>query len=216
MTVCLSSLIILSYVISIASDNRWTYVGIDSICSFKIPPTMEVQSKEYNDLSSFMYKKMHPDKALIFPNSEKKIICQQNGLNSLNEKSRKLYVRVIFEEEKSNDTLQSLYDKMLFSEDELNDISNTIQNEIINRSNSINFKLTSKVLSRVTSINGMNCLCTSYKRIIENNPEVIVHIYTFFNKNVIDRFTVSYRVTESHLWKNDLERVISSLKIIEK
>ena len=201
---------------SIASEDRWRYVGIDSTCSFKIPSTMEIQNKMYNDVSIALAKKLHPNKSLFLPNSEKRIICQQNGLNEFNEKARKLYVRIIFEEIRSDDILPSLHEKLVLTKNEINKFSDALKSELLKQAQEINMKLTSNITSGITNINGMDCLYVTYKRTIENNPEAIVRIYTFFNKSVIDRFTVSYRATESHLWKNDLETVINSLKITER
>ncbi|MBE6441549.1 MAG: hypothetical protein E7022_04340 [Desulfovibrio desulfuricans] len=201
---------------TIASEDRWRYVGIDSTCSFKIPSTIEIQSKMYNDVSIALYKKIHPNKSLFLPNSEKKIICQQNGLNDLNEKARKLYVRIIFEEIQSDDILPSLHEKLVLTNNEINELVDALNSEILMQAKKINMRLTSSITSSIANINGMDCIYVTYKRTIENNPEVIVRIYTFFNRYVIDRFTVSYRATESHLWENDLETVINSLKITER
>ena len=62
-------------------------------------------------------------------------------------------------------------------------------------------------------INGMSCLHFNYSRQFQDNPEVMVHNYTFFNNDRMHSFGYSYRISETELWANDFSKVLQSLKI---
>ena len=70
------------------------------------------------------------------------------------------------------------------------------------------YKLTRKIIA------GKYALVTKYQRgaaYDANNGPVIVEEFKFFLDGKLLRFTLSYRLKDSHIWKNDFSKIMSTL-----
>ena len=56
-------------------------------------------------------------------------------------------------------------------------------------------------------INGLSYLKISFSRQMEDNPDVKVDKYSFFNSDEAVEITLSYRLSESDTWAPDLGKV---------
>jgi hypothetical protein len=66
---------------------------------------------------------------------------------------------------------------------------------------------------KVKKVNGMPRIHVSYKRQLGTNPVVLVNYYIFQNNDRMHTLTLSYRVSETALWKTNFDRILTSFRL---
>ena len=205
----LSSLIfiLLFFIAGICNANtNWTRVTVNDLASFKIPPTMEVQSKEYRNIVRA------PE--LVYG----RLICQQAGLNqsTLNYQPAKYYARAIFTTTFiGEDSGMVLGQPLQFTKQDLDDFTS----EFIRTQRNLlppNYRILEVSNAKIIRVPIGECIYVTYKRQLDNNPIVIGHHYFFYHKDKAYNLNVGYRVQESSRWcspDNDLRKIVETLYI---
>lgn len=66
---------------------------------------------------------------------------------------------------------------------------------------------------KLVDINGMRALNFSFKRQLNNNPQVLVSYYLFQNYDRLIRLTASYRLDEKEIWQDLIQKSINTFRI---
>ena len=69
---------------------------------------------------------------------------------------------------------------------------------------------------KIVQINGVTMIRVRYTRSVNNKPEAMVNMYIVQNSDKMHRITISYRMSDSNLWKKDLDKVIYTFKFKDK
>lgn len=186
----------------------WQTINVPNICTFQIPPTMEIQAGSYKAIMDSFSRNID----VIIP----EIVVQQRGLNKMEKKAQGLYARLILNTytNESNPEPLLLGDKLKFSKDDLVEIDKTLKDGYVEEFSSYKQKTgqTMRLVKwkgiKIVNINNTECLLSTYTRQIENNPVVIVYMYEFFNNDISHMVTVSYREKDISIWKPDLDQKI--------
>ncbi|MDB5274163.1 MAG: hypothetical protein JWO58_2530 [Chitinophagaceae bacterium] len=191
-------------------ETGWQRLYIDNCGSIDIPPTMEIQSSKYRNTE--YYKKAM--QAIEIDTTQ--FIIQQKGLNEHESDALNKYARIIIETTLGN---EGQYERLTF------DISTISQEEIIELDKILKeqtltdggeaFKLIEWNPVKVERINGMACVHANYKRKFNDAPIVWVHVYMFQNYSMVNKLTLSYRISESTYWESDFERILKSFRILK-
>jgi hypothetical protein len=66
---------------------------------------------------------------------------------------------------------------------------------------------------KVEKINGMSCIHLNFIRQFNENPNVLVNMYMFFNNDRVHTLTLSYRIKEKVYWESDFKAILKSFRI---
>lgn len=183
-----------------------TYV-VDNVGSISISDDMELQSGDYKEITSELQQK------ILHINPQNRIVFQPKGLNEFQKGSKEVYARIII------NTLYGEYESLSYNKpqisvEELQEL-NKIYKELAIRESQM-FKGGRLIYFHgvsVESVNNQVCTKWSYTRQYNNEPIVKVEVYDFLNKDRAHRLILSYRISESHLWKEKLRNTLNSIKI---
>lgn len=193
-----------------AQTSAVTYeeIKLTGIGSISIPSIMELQSGVYKEFSDKVSKELGFDVSGV-------IIYQQAGRNDLFKKSN-TYARVMIEETSGKaGEYSSLSSKLVVTPKELKLLNTQSKNELTNQFQSpgIGMKLIRWDGVSVDKISGFDVLKTAYLRQLNDNPAVYVELYYIENYDRQYTLTLSYRVEDSDIWKDVLDKVKNSFKI---
>jgi hypothetical protein len=197
-----------------AQDSSWLTMSIPGVCSLKIPPTLEIQSGTYKELGEKLQN-------LIIPESDtsNRVIAQPKGINQFDLNSLESYSRVIlnFHKGKPGDYL-SKGTPVDITNEELKEIDKLYKNEFINEiktqnNSSYKISLVEWFPIRIVSIQDYPVILISYIRTANDNSSVLVRMYNIHNDDKFITLDLSYRISESEIWKNDFDRIINTIKI---
>jgi|LSQX01.2.fsa_nt_gb hypothetical protein len=184
----------------------WQRVQILEVGTIDIPPTMEVQSGKYAELSQALKKSMFD----LESGGTGKITIQQKGMNSFDPVAAESYVRVMLETDVGNpkdfEHLASRYEAM---QDELREISTLFRTQAENQY----AKILQWDVPSLELVSGMQAIRLSYRRQYQSNPPVRVTTYMFQNHDRMHRLTMSYREAERTKWLADFPTILSSFRI---
>lgn len=197
----------------------WHSIIVPGVCSFQIPPTMEIQGGKYkkfvDEVKKEMFKKSPELSPFIFDERER-VIAQQQGLNNKEGSALKKYARILVSYSvEQNDDTYDLHKPFPASDNEVV-AAGEVWRDTMNQTGIITVK--KWYPSKKVQINDYHAICHKYIR-NSNTPgvtsPVFVVMYNFFNKNMSYTVTISYRQSEEKLWKNDLEKVINTFTFEE-
>jgi len=175
----------------------WNIVNIKDLGTIAIPKTLEVR-EEGSTLDSLNKYNVG------------KIVIQQTGLNKNTDKSFATYARVIINiREIKDEKVPRKHERLNLSTKELNDMKTSMlstQNMIWGLLNCTIEDMNAEEVY----INNMGAIKFSYLRQCRDNPQVYVEIYEFSNYNQIIEITLSYRISESDIWKEDFSQIIKT------
>jgi len=188
--------------------SGWSRIHIENVGTIDLPPTMEVQGGEYGKYAENMRSSLNI-KAPQF-------VAQQKGRNASKSPSER-YSRIIFNTYIKN---KGDYETLSFnineySKAEIDALDETLRQEL---SGSVQMGMSAMKLIKwyklnLKTINGMSCINYSYVRQLDDTPVVFVDKYMFQNNDRMHTLTISYRLTESEYWKNDLTHALDSFRI---
>ena len=181
-------------------------INIPDVGSIVVPEIMEVKDLlENKAVRDKVYKKMNIDPKSM-GGVQRNLVVKQKGM--------KLYSRIIVEtipgQPGDYDRINSKY---TMTSEEMK-----ITEEQLKASFESQFKNTSlKILQwypfKLVDINGIRALHFSFRRQLNNNPQVLVKYYLFQNYDRLIRLTASYRLDEKEIWQDFIQKSINSFRI---
>jgi hypothetical protein len=195
-----------------AQDETWKTVSIPGICTFQIPATVELQKGAYKKRMDRLYKNMEVD---LTPD---RVVAQPKGINDFDPVALKRYCRIIVETERgSRGEFAKLDEPMVLSAAELKgmdtEIKNQLQQEVaLLASNGMKMTILAWQGTKITRVNGVGALLTTYARSVDGASPALVRKYHIWNNDCVHLITISYRESESNLWEADLGNVIGTFK----
>ncbi len=188
-------------------SGSWKRIYIKDLGSFDLPPTMEIQKGAYKEYMNQLNKTIGYD--------TNRIVAQQSGLNEMGSGGFERYARVIIETTigQYGDYTDLNFELPNMPVSDMNELNQHFKEQIKSDFEGAGIKLTEWYPVKFQKINGMSYMLISYKRQLNNSPEVLVNTYNFYNNDRIHTLTLSYRVNESDFWKSDFAKILSSFKI---
>lgn len=194
-------------------DSTWNKVYIKETGTIYLPQTLEIQDGIYKKFVEGRTKKMG------FEVSD--LVAQNKGTNNF--EGAETYARVMLTTVigEKNDFEELDFEINKYTEREIIDIGNNFKEIILNQFSSVNqktekeAKLINWYQPELIKINGASCLHLRYERQLSSSPIVKVNSYIFFNNDKMHTLVLSYRKSDSDLWKEDIVKILNSLKIIK-
>ncbi len=188
-------------------STDWQRIHVKDVGSFDLPPTMEIQKGKYKEYAD---KVNH-----IFGYDASQLVAQQKGLNDLGASAFEKYARVMLET-----TIGAPGDYGKLQDDlpaidaaEIANMTATFKNQVADGLAATGTKVIKFDPVRFEKVNGMTCLHISFERQAPNKPPVLVQAYYFHNYDRKHVLTLSYRTSESDIWKADFATVLKSFRI---
>lgn len=202
------------YEASPVQNETWVTVTMPGLCSYQIPPTLEVQKGLYK-LFMDQFKKS----ALEIDPSVDRVVAQPKGTNDLVPAAMGRYSRIIVETIMGAKGDFSKLDETYSapSPAELRELDVEFKKEVqleLDLATSRGSKMTmvSWQPVKVVEVNGVVAIQITYTRSINDNTPALVHNYLIQNNDVMHSVIISYRESEKELWAEDLDKVISTFK----
>lgn len=198
----------------VLAQKDWDIYTFGNICSFRIPPTMELRDTISRSGISLNKTVNQVSIALGEIPADREIKFQPKGINSSNKeevaKATTIYSRILIADFNGNFPTQR--DVENATNEDIQKINATFRNQAIQSFSYLypKEKIVWLPLTRV-KIGGKYSLISRYKRPSPKGGFVYVREYKFFLTTHLLRIIVSYRENESHLWKADLDKFISTL-----
>lgn len=196
-------------------QENWDIYTFGNICSFRIPPTMELRNI---DVGTGMILNKVADQLSIqfgqFP-ADREIKFQPKGLNSSNKediaKSTEVYSRILIADLNGDfPTQRDIAEATIADIREIDAIFKKDAIETFSRFNPVQ-KLEWFPLTRI-KVDGKYALVSTYRRPSPKGGSVYVREYKFFLTTHLLRITTSYRENESSLWELDFDSFMGTLK----
>lgn len=213
--ILITIILILLFQFKVFGQENWNIYTFGNICSFRIPPTMEL--RDLDSESGMVLNKLVNQFSIRFGQypADREIKFQPKGLNSNNQelfnKATAIYSRILIADLFGDFPTQNDIAKASVSD--IKEIDAMFKKQALESFDCIcpSQKLEWFPLKRVR-IDGRYALVSRYKRPSPKGGLVYVREYKFFFSNHLIRITVSYRESESDLWKQDLDTFISSIR----
>lgn len=209
----LASLLLVGVVYAKDEEKQWPTVSIPEICTFRIPPTLEIQKGTYKRLEeNYLLERLE---IVTMPN---RVVCQQKGLNELDPEALKRYCRFTIETVKEEiGKFSKLDEPITLSDAELKELGDDYKIELQRTCTELTAKgIDTRLLSfhglRIVNLNGADSLVTSELRSVNGDSPTMGVTYRIQNNDCLHTITISYRESEGDLWTNDLKEVISSVR----
>ena len=190
------------------AQSEWPIYAYGNSCSFRVPKTMELRDPE-----SYTGKFFVGFKDFVQMYDLDEIVFQQQGLNSddieVIRKASPLYARIIIKTIEQDDI--NLTDVSKLTQSEIKEIDKDWKEEVKSYFPGKDFIWYPVVRKR---LGGKLAMVTRYQRpsaLKNSNSPVYVEEYKFFLKGKMIRFTLSYRISESSIWKDDFSKIMSTL-----
>jgi len=207
------SVLLASVLATQAQDTTWETVSIPGICTFQIPPTVEIQKGTYKRIVD-QFKKM----VLEISESPDRVVAQPKGINDFNPTALKKYCRIIVETERgTKGDYAKLDEPLLVSEAELKELDKELKNQFEQvaamwNTKGVKWTILSWQPVKITRVNGVDALVITYARSINDAPSVLVRVYRIQNNDIMHSIAISYRESEKEIWADDLGKVINTFK----
>lgn len=196
-------------------QEGWSIYTFGDICSFRIPPTMEL--RDVDSRMGTIFNELVNQYSIIFGENpaDREIKFQPKGINSGDEelvkKATSVYSRILIADFSGDFPSQSDVEKATIAD--IKKVDEVFKKQVVE---SFSYygpgqKIEWFPLKRV-KIDGKYALVSTYKRLSLKGGLVKVREYKFFLTDHLVRITVSYRESESSLWEQDLDSFINSLK----
>ena len=181
----------------LAQDQTWKVVSIPGVCTYQIPPTVEIQKGLYKKITKPVVDE-YIKEILEINKLHDRVVAQQKGINSFNPKSFKRYCRIIVETEygKRGEFL-NLDDPLALSPGELEEVNTDIKSALQILSDATQSTVGEmKILTwnhvKIVRVSGADALKISYTRSVNKAPPVLVNTYIIQNNNTLHKITLSY------------------------
>lgn len=196
-------------------QENWDIYTFGNICSFRIPPTMEL--RDIDSEAGMVLNKLVNKFLIRFGDNlaDREIKFQPKGLNStdkeLVKKATSVYSRILIAD--FNGDFPTQNDIAKATNTDIKEIDAIFKKQAIESFSLFGTGQTIKwfPLKRV-KVDGKYALLSMYKRTSPKGGFVNVKEYKFFFTDHLVTITVSYREIETSLWKQDLDTFLSSLR----
>ena len=194
----------------------WLSISILGVCTFQIPPTMELQGGAYKKINDQFRQEF-----LQIEPSHDRVVAQPKGLNAFDRNALKLYSRVIVETQRGKPgDYTALDESLVLSKNDLWKINQGMRDMVqkattLETTKGMKLELLSWEPPHVVQVNGVDMLFYSYTR-MGDLSSVLVRTYIVQNNDCMHTITVSYRQTETNLWANDLDNVIETFQFTKR
>jgi hypothetical protein len=187
--------------------SNWERISVKDLGSFDLPPTMEVQSDKYRVFFDKVNKLRYYDTP--------QLTAQPIGVNDLVKEGLEKYARVMIETDigKFGDFEKLNFNITEYTQADIAEMNNEFKQNIRQNLQQVNIKIIEWYPIKFETINGMSCIHISYKRQLNSNPHVLVHMYYFPNYDRMHTLTLSYRLSEVDYWKSDFAKILNSFRI---
>ncbi len=195
-----------------ASYETWNTISIPGICTYQIPPTMEIQGGNYKALNDTLREVAFNEK------SPDRVVAQPKGINSFDPQALEKYCRIIVNTTRGRaGEFDSIGTQIAPSKEELSEIDEmlkkeTLQGATMASSTGAKVSMLSWNPVKIVRVNGIDTIVASFTRSTNGGPPVAVKVYSIQNNDYLHTITISYRLSEEDLWAKDLAKVIGTFK----
>lgn len=181
-------------------------INIPDVGNIEIPEIMEVYNLlENKEVRENVYQKMNVD-----PESMEGV---QNNL-MVKQKGMKLYARIIVETIPGKPGEYELINSMYtMTSEELQITEEQLKSSFEDQFRNTPLKILQWYPLKLVDMNGMRALNFSFRRQLNNNPQVLVNYYLFQNYDRLIRLTTSYRLYEKEIWQDLIQKSIYTFRI---
>ena len=210
--VTLSALVV-GIVVARAQDATWETISIPSICTYQIPPTVEIQNGTYKKFNDQIRKVI-----LEIDTTPDRVVAQPKGINDFDPVALKRYCRIIVETERgSRGDYSKLDEPLAVSASELQELDKELKSQNQQAAALLTSKGTKVTLLswqpvKIVRVNGVDALLATNTRSVNDAPPALVRMYSIQNGDVMHKITISYRQSEKDIWATDLDKVIGTFK----
>jgi hypothetical protein len=204
------------------SDPTWETVSIPGICTFQIPPSVEIQGGTYRKAALAAASRKSNEQlqrfVLEIQSSPDRVVAQPRGINAFDSTALKRYCRIIVQTERgSKGDYAQLDEPLAVSVSELADLDQELKKQAQQEVAGLAAKgMKVRVLSwqpaTIIRVNGIDAIVVTSTRSLNDAPSVLVRMYQIQNNDCLHTITVSYRESESNLWATDLNKVIRTFR----
>jgi len=197
--------------------KTWTLYEIANIGKLAVPPTLEL--RDDNSFTALAADIIHDSyvthKKIEMTKSQ--LVFQPKGSNDLEKEGFSKYARIMITYSKGKyGDFYKWDEKFELTDSEYQELDDYFKNEVVSPMAMMNIKLIKWYPLEFGNVNGLSYMKTSFTRQMSDNPIVKVYKYNFFNSNEAVEITLSYRITESEIWKDDFSKVISTFSFKTK
>lgn len=203
---------VLSTNLCLSQTTDFENYKLSNVGFISIPSKMELQSGIYKKKSEKYQKEI--SERLGFEVSGNRIVFQQKGLNDNVKSGFSTYSRIILETEIGQfGDFEKLTNNYNLTQAELVQINDEIINQVKQSFNGTGLRIINWYGVSVKKINGRTALKVSYLRQLNDNPYVLVEMYSFQNNDRMHRLTLSYRQSDGNIWKPLFAKILNSFTI---
>lgn len=195
-------------------EPGWVRLQFQDVGSIDYPPDfLELQSEDYRRILGEFYT-AHEIQSSDFT-------LQQTGFNELRPSALEEYRRVMFTTSymAPDERVFRLNDRFTMSEWELAEIRSVLTRQLaqdwaeLERMGLGSIHMVDAGSIEVREVNRMFPLVWTYVRQLDDNPEVLVRLYMFFNYDRIHHLTFSYRVQDAEQCEDVYAKILNSLRL---
>lgn len=204
--------------VAYAQDSMWKTISIPEICTFRIPPTLEIQAGNFKKSNDQLLKDIL--EVTVTPN---RVVAQQKGLNDGDPVASRRYCRIIVDTEiGAKGDNANLREPLKMSALELKLLDKTLKKQIqkdaanLVDSKGLRFSILSWEPLRIVRGDEFDAILTEYTRKMNDSQAVLVRKYTIQNNDAMHRITISYTEAEKDQWAEDLNKVINTFKFTDR
>lgn len=204
-----------------AQNQDWQTVRIPGICTYQIPPSVEMQGGAYKKVSETFYSNTL-NNVLEIKAASQRAVAQPRGINNLDPFALSRYCRIIVETDSGapGEYLQ-LGERITGTADELAALDKEIRSGIESVSSAspkleTKFKVLSWYGTKIVQKGNYDAILTTYTRSINEGPPVLVSMYSVQNNDMLHRVIICYRLSEKEIWSQDLDKVIDTMKFTKR
>jgi len=197
--------------------SSWETVSIPGICTYQIPPTVEIQKGTYKRVNDQFRKTV-----LEIDTTPDRVVAQPKGINDFDPVALKRYCRIIVETKRGSKADYCRLDEPLaVSALELRELDKEFKGQIqqaaaLSTSKGMKMTILSWQPTKIVRVNGVDALLTTYTRSMNDAPSALVRMYKIQNNDCLHTITISYREAESDHWAEDFGKVIGTFKFSKR
>lgn len=211
------SVLLVGSAAAVSQEATWETVSIPGVCTFQIPPTVELQKGTYKKRNDQFRKTV-----LEIDTAPDRVVFQPKGINESSPIALKSYCRIIVETERgSRGDYVSIDEPMALSVSDLKALDNELKSQMqqsaaLSTAKGMKMTLLSWQPVKIVRVNGVGALLTAYTRSMNDGPPAYVRIYQIQNNDCVHKITISYRESEGDLWEADFAKVIETFKFTKR
>lgn len=192
------------------NKDKYSSHNIPYFGTFKMPHTIERKTEQTNDINEDPYVAiLKARKSVIY-----KATFQQRGLNSMEAQAKQEYARVLISTEIIQPNQFPLkLEGLNIKHSEIDQFYDSIKEQFLRDLMIMGGSVISWDKAELVSINDQKALHISYLRKMHDSPPVKVNCYFFKKRDTLRSITMSYRESDALKYKNDFEKILSSIQL---